>query len=61
MSEEKRTERVGYIPQLHSFFVPDGYDGCRNCAKRDEQDEACKHAAELRKQCPVCPLWFKEA
>lgn len=54
VSEEKRKE-------LEGFFVPDGYDGCRNCAKRDEQDEACKHAAELRKQCPVCPLWFKEA
>lgn len=54
MSEEKRKE-------LEGFFVPDGYDGCRNCAKRDEQDEACKHAAQLRKQCPVCPLWFKEA
>lgn len=44
------------MKDVNGWLVPDGYDGCRNCAQRGV-GAFCHLAAEHRESIPVCLYW----
>lgn len=44
------------MKDVNGWLVPDGYDGCRNCAQRGV-GAFCHLAAEHRETIPVCLYW----
>ena len=49
-------EAVQSMKDVNGWLVPDGYDGCRNCAQRGV-GAFCHLAAEHRESIPVCLYW----